>query len=563
MWRADTGYSGGNPVTVSNAIDRSAVPSPAPEAIYQSERWASGPLSYTFAGLMPSTTYMLRLHFAEVYYTSAGQRLMTISANNVVKLSNFDIFVTANGQNKAVVREISATSNASGTIVLTLNATSSGNDPKICGIELSGDVPQDNTPSNLTGQPASTYAILNWSAPMFPSGTVTGYNVYQGSTRLNASPITATTYRPGQDSAALTASTQYTFTIKTVVNGVETSASASTTLTTRASGGGTPGTYPSNVRWLSGCSSHSPQYANAVSFGTWRGQPVRYCTTWVEPYDDYMGGGGARYFLDGGYTGILNVSKHGTNGFSWQQLANGSLDGFINGFADGLVQLANASNMREIHANFGFELNGDWMRHSIIQGSRTGWAAVLPYVGAGWRRYANIMRAKAVNANKPIKITLNFSHQNAGDQSIQQIVNAIGTDYFDFLGLDHYDAWQPTPSRHLKTQSEWDFMLNHYMGDGSPDGYGSWFAYAESIGKPVTLPEWGLCDIRAEVTDNPFYIQKVNEFFNSKLPSDPGVPEPGRLYGESYFNLEAICKLDGSTAVPNSSATYNSLTWGG
>lgn len=557
-WVAETNYvSGGTAATTTHIVSMNGVANPAPLSVYQNERW--GVFTYTVHGLAAGEQYAVRLHFAEVYYTAVGQRIMNVTANGNAVVSNFDIFAAAGGQDKAIVRDFFASADTDGTLVLAFSASTSGQDAKVCGIELSGNIPLSDVPTGLNATLGSKYVALRWSAPVFPSGAVQGYNIYQDGIKINTSLVTDLAYNPGKSSAALAPSTQYTFTVKTVVNGVE-SGGVSKTIATLAAGAST--VYPANVLWLSGSSNEAPQFDNAMQFANWRGQASRYCTTWVEPYDNGYGGGGAKMYLDGGYTEVLNVSKHGTDDFTWQKAADGSLDGYFNGFADGLVQLANASNMREIHANFGFELNGDWMRHSIIRGSRTGWASVLPYVGAGWRRYANIMRSKASGSKIPIKICLNFTHQNAGDQSIQQIVNAIGTDYFDFLGLDHYDAWQPTPSKYLLNQSEWDIAVNHYMGDGSPDGYGSWFDYARSIGKAVTLPEWGLCDIRSEVTDNPFYIQKVNEFFRTRLPVNPGVPEAGKLYGESYFNLESICRLSYSTSVSNSAAAYNNAVWG-
>ena len=87
VWLADTGFSGGNTVTVTNTIDTSGVTNPAPQAVYQSERWGTGSMSYTLSGLLANTTYAIRLHFAEVYYTAARQRLINIAVNGTGVLS--------------------------------------------------------------------------------------------------------------------------------------------------------------------------------------------------------------------------------------------------------------------------------------------------------------------------------------------------------------------------------------------------------------------------------------------------------------------------------------------
>lgn len=45
--------------------------------------------------LMPNETYNVTLFFAELYWSSPGERLFNISTNNETRLSNFDIFKAA------------------------------------------------------------------------------------------------------------------------------------------------------------------------------------------------------------------------------------------------------------------------------------------------------------------------------------------------------------------------------------------------------------------------------------------------------------------------------------
>lgn len=240
VWSADSGYSGTtNTVSVNHSIDRTGLVKPAPQAVYQYERWATGPLTYTFGGLTANTAYRFRLHFAEVYYSSAGGRVMNATLNGITVLSGFDIFAVAGGQNKATIRDITGTANASGQAVITLTATSASNDPKICGIEISGNVTRDDTPTNLTVQPATTYVSLAWQAPALPTGTITGYNVYQNGVKITSSPITNTSFSPGRDSSALSATTNYTFIVKPVINGAESTKNASINTTTTAVSTGT------------------------------------------------------------------------------------------------------------------------------------------------------------------------------------------------------------------------------------------------------------------------------------------------------------------------------------
>jgi hypothetical protein len=100
--------------------------------VYQSERW--GNLTYTVPGLTPGIPYKVRLHFAEIYFNTAGSRVWNVLINGTVVLPNFDAFVAAGGANKAVVRDFTATANASGQITISLATVISN--PKISGFEI-------------------------------------------------------------------------------------------------------------------------------------------------------------------------------------------------------------------------------------------------------------------------------------------------------------------------------------------------------------------------------------------------------------------------------------------
>lgn len=233
VWQADTGYDGGSPDITASNIDLSGVANPAPMSIYQHERYAYGNLTYTINGLTANTAYSIRLHFAESYYSAVGDRVMNISVNGITQITGFDILATAGAQNKAVIKQVSGTAGSSGSLTITFIPTSARNDPKIDGIEVSGNITRDDTPVNLITQPYATYVLLTWSPPSFPTGTVQGYNVYQDGTRVNTSLVTTTSFTPGQQSAALSPSTSYTFKVATVIGGME-KASTTKSITTSA-----------------------------------------------------------------------------------------------------------------------------------------------------------------------------------------------------------------------------------------------------------------------------------------------------------------------------------------
>jgi cysteine-rich repeat protein len=116
----------------TGAIDTSGVTNPAPEAVYQTERY--GAMTYTIPGLIPGASYDVRLHFAENYFAASGQRRLDVTANGVLVLDEFDVFVAAGGAHRAVVREFEVAANAAGELVLAFTATV--NQPMVNGIEV-------------------------------------------------------------------------------------------------------------------------------------------------------------------------------------------------------------------------------------------------------------------------------------------------------------------------------------------------------------------------------------------------------------------------------------------
>jgi len=128
---SDGYYTGGQAYATTATIDTSNATNPAPQAVYQTERY--GNFSYTLPNLLPGAYYDLRLHFAEIYWTSSGQRLFKVTANGQTLLDTFDIFAAAGGTNKALVQSFSVPADANGTI--TLQFTTQKDNAKVSGIE--------------------------------------------------------------------------------------------------------------------------------------------------------------------------------------------------------------------------------------------------------------------------------------------------------------------------------------------------------------------------------------------------------------------------------------------
>jgi hypothetical protein len=129
---ADEDFAGGTTSGTSHAIDTSGVTSPAPQAVYQSNRY--GNFSYVVPGLTAGANYTVRLHFAEEYWTTAGSRTFNVTINGKQVLTNFDILATAGAEYKAVVEQFTAAADSTGK--MTIQFITVKDNAQVNGIEI-------------------------------------------------------------------------------------------------------------------------------------------------------------------------------------------------------------------------------------------------------------------------------------------------------------------------------------------------------------------------------------------------------------------------------------------
>src|SRR5262249_20313546 len=131
---ADADFNTGNEFSSAAAIDLSAAANPGPAALYQTCRWASS-FTYVIPGLQAGAAYTVRLHFAELTWTAAGQRKFNVALNGTNVLTAFDVFAAAGGTNKAITQQFTATANASGQVTIAFTQGGADN-PMVSGIEI-------------------------------------------------------------------------------------------------------------------------------------------------------------------------------------------------------------------------------------------------------------------------------------------------------------------------------------------------------------------------------------------------------------------------------------------
>ncbi len=114
-----------------------------------------------------------------------------------------------------------------------------------------------------------------------------------------------------------------------------------------------------------------------------------------------------------------------------------------------------------------------------------------------------------------------------------------GDDVVDYVGIDVYDqSWMkdtyPFPANATdqeilaRQQKAWDEKTNSEQAKGLP----YWVSFAQKHGKPLVIPEWGIC-IRKDTHgggDDPLFIDGMYRFITN--------PD-NHVYFESYFDVSA------------------------
>jgi hypothetical protein len=134
-------------------------------SVYQTERYGNS--AYTITNLTAGASYIVRLHFAELYWGTAGGRVFNVFINGSEVLTNFDIVATVGSNYKALVEQFTVPANGSGNIVIGYSNVI--DNAKASGIEILSA----QTVPIITSQP-SDQSVVGGATATF-TATATGY----------------------------------------------------------------------------------------------------------------------------------------------------------------------------------------------------------------------------------------------------------------------------------------------------------------------------------------------------------------------------------------------------
>jgi parallel beta-helix repeat protein len=187
-WQSDRYGSGGHQYSSWAPISGSSAPD-----VYQTERW--GPSTYTLPVPAPGM-YVLRIHLAEIYFTSPGQRVFNILAQGQDVASHVDIAAVV-GANRAYVIQAGVAANSSDKVTVQFQTVKQF--PKVSGIEVLGTGAAGSDPGAKTDLVAST--------DLTPPGSPTTAPPTTAAPTPTTTPPPTTTPSTGPPTTATTGST--------------------------------------------------------------------------------------------------------------------------------------------------------------------------------------------------------------------------------------------------------------------------------------------------------------------------------------------------------------------
>jgi hypothetical protein len=112
-FETDTGFMGGATWRSGALVDTTGTLKAAPGQVYQTERHGTD-FTYQIGGLRADQEFIVRLHFAEIFFYGVGQRVFDVLINGVLVLDDYDIFERAGTRDRSVIEEFRVSAAAGG-----------------------------------------------------------------------------------------------------------------------------------------------------------------------------------------------------------------------------------------------------------------------------------------------------------------------------------------------------------------------------------------------------------------------------------------------------------------
>lgn len=297
-------------------------------------------------------------------------------------------------------------------------------------------------------------------------------------------------------------------------------------------------------RWESGASCKG--IADGT-FGTWRGSPMTIAGTWndaslaVQKEQWSMSSGGEYK----NWTESVDNAVGAFWGSNWQAAARGDHDANLRT----ALQVINNGwgNKKTVYLRYAHEFNGDWYQWKVTPADNE-------YFKQASIRFYNLVQTELVAKGRDAKVA--WAPNSGEHNGINTELHWPGDQYIDVIAVDYYD-WDV-----LNTQAKWDANFMKKGSNGGPYGIGAWQDFARRHGKPLAFSEWGTSGEKP--TENPFFIQKMNEFMTANAGNGPG-----QVVYDVYFNCTGYGGSGGekfqifpNTVLPQTAAKYKSLKWG-
>ncbi|MDQ1295101.1 MAG: hypothetical protein QG608_2986 [Actinomycetota bacterium] len=313
-------------------------------------------------------------------------------------------------------------------------------------------------------------------------------------------------------------------------------------------------------RWYSGVGADmSNPVGQDGSFGTWRGEPITMGGGWDDTLDAQTGqwstSDGAWKKWSGPYD-IAVGAIYKEEGQSWSAAASGTYNSRWTTALKALKKAWGDRGPENLYIRFAHEMNGSWSDWNVKSGEEKNFRAALT-------QFSSLRYQVFGEDNAPALVLCANDGTSSGyadPRSLFVAKDDQGRPVVDLYSVDTYNSWPHRTDKAaiVKALSKTE--------DGVPVGVEAHRKYAESVGVPFSVGEWGNCGLDTDKCDggggeSPAYMEAMNEWFRAHA-GDPEHPEPGQLVYELYFNLWDQYELHPDTGQPTSAKAYRNLVWG-